>query len=332
MQGEFLNFIRQKSNNTYSFVDEIAEILDISYDAAYRRINGKTSLTFEEGIILAKHFKISLNKMFEVGNTNTILTEISQNPKNEKELELWFKQALNNVSPLAKLKNAEIIWSGKDIPIFRSLTYSYLARYKMYVWLKDLNVEMAKSKISFDDWIQTIPDSLLESAIDLGNIYKNINISELWNEYTLNNSLQQLLYYFDASMISKDIALKICEDLHKMVNNLEKETINQSIKDNINEKHFRLFFNPSLNLTNTIMILTPFQKIFFTQLGVLSYYKIEHKETCDVIYEFFQKQMSNSKLLSSSGERDRTIFFRTIHKKISIAKERIEMDDKMAFL
>ena len=51
-----------------------------------------------------------------------------------------------------------------------------------------------------------------------------------------------------------------------------------------------------------------------------------------ITHEFLQKQMSNSKLLATSGERDRTIFFKTIHQKISISKERINLDDKMTFL
>jgi hypothetical protein len=51
-----------------------------------------------------------------------------------------------------------------------------------------------------------------------------------------------------------------------------------------------------------------------------------------MMHEFLQKQMSNSKLLATSGERDRTIFFKTIHQKISIAKQRIDIDDKMTFL
>jgi hypothetical protein len=80
------------------------------------------------------------------------------------------------------------------------------------------------------------------------------------------------------------------------------------------------------------MLITPFQKAFFTPFTVLSYFKIEHKETCDMMHEFLQKQMSNSKLLATSGERDRTIFFKTIHQKISIAKQRIDIDDKMTFL
>jgi hypothetical protein len=202
----------------------------------------------------------------------------------------------------------------------------------MYVWLKDLNVDMAKSKISFDDWMTTIPDSLIQSAINLGDIYKHINITEIWNEYTISGTLQQVLYYFEAGLVSKDVANAICDDLHEIVNNIEKETIQQSISNHENEKFFHLYQHPLHTLTNTVMLITPFQKAFFTPFTVLSYFKIEHKETCDMMHEFLQKQMSNSKLLATSGERDRTIFFRTIHQKISIAKERIEMDDKMTFL
>ncbi len=80
------------------------------------------------------------------------------------------------------------------------------------------------------------------------------------------------------------------------------------------------------------MIVTPLQKAFFTPFAVLSYFKIEHQDACDILYEFLKKQMSNSKLLATSGERDRTIFFKTIHQKISIVKERITLDDKMTFL
>ena len=84
MQSQFIKYLREKSSNTASFVDEIASILDIGYDAAYRRINNKTNLSLEEGVHLAKHFKISLNKLFEVGDNNTILTSSAKSIRTER--------------------------------------------------------------------------------------------------------------------------------------------------------------------------------------------------------------------------------------------------------
>jgi hypothetical protein len=332
MQEQFISYLKTKTKDGISFIDEVASILDIGYDAAYRRVSLKTTLSLDETVKLAKHFKVSLNRLFEVGNQNTILADLSPRPTDEKGLELWFKQSLNNVFPLTKLKSSEIIWSGKDISLFRTLKDSYLTRYKMYVWLKDLNVEMAKRKVSFDDWAKTIPNSLLQSAFDLGEVYKDINITELWNDNTVNGTLQQILYYFEAGLVSKNMALLICDDVHEVVNQIEKQTIQQSINDTDNKKFFRLYKCDLHTLTNTVMVITPYQKVFFSPFTVLSYFKIEHQDTCEMMYEFLQKQMSNSKLLATSGERDRTIFFKNVHKKISITKERINMDDKMSFL
>jgi hypothetical protein len=332
MQERFIKDLKSKFQNSTSFVDEVAEILDIGYDAAYRRINLKTNLSLEESVLLARHFKVSLNNLFEVGNPNSIITELPPQPKDEKALEMYFKVSLQNVLPLTKLKSAEIIWSGKDISLFHTLTDSYLARYKMYVWLKDLNTEMAKSQISFDDWMKTIPDSLLESAIALGNVYKNINITELWNDNTVTGTLQQILYYFEAGLVSKEIALKICADVHDVINQIEKETIKQTIENQNKENFFHLYKCDLHMLTNTVMVRTPYQKVFYSPFTVLSYFKIEHKETCQMMNDFLNKQMSNSKLLATSGERDRSLFFKTNHQKISIVEERINMDYKMAFL
>jgi hypothetical protein len=80
------------------------------------------------------------------------------------------------------------------------------------------------------------------------------------------------------------------------------------------------------------MVKTPFQKIFFSPYTVLNYFKVEHQSTCDHIYEFLQKQMTNSKLLVNTGERDRALFFKKFHNKLRILRERIEIDEKLSSL
>ena len=332
MQEQFIKYLREKSKNNTSFADEIASVLDVGYDAAYRRINLKTNLTLEEGVKLAKHYNISLNNLFEIGGQNTIVTELSPPIKDEADLQKYFEISTQNLAPLTKIKNVEFIWSGKDIALFHTLTDSFLSRYKMYVWLKDLNVDMAKSKVSFDEWVKTIPDSLLKSAYKLCDVYKYIDITELWNDNTITGTLQQVLYYFEAGLVSKDMALLICNDIDEVINHAEMETIQQSLIGSKNKNSYHLYKCDLHMLTNTLMVKTPLQKVFFSPFTVLSYFKIEHQETCDMMYEFLQKQMSISKLLATAGERDRTLFFNTIHHKINNARDRIKMEEKLAFL
>jgi hypothetical protein len=332
MQEQFINYLKVKSQDNTSFVEEIASVLDIGYDAAYRRVNNKTNLSLEESVILARHYKISLNKLFEVGNQNTIIAELPPQPKNEAALEQFLKVSLMNVQAISKVKGSEILYSAKDIPLFHTLNDSALTRYKMYVWLKDINPEMAQSKITFDEWMKSIPESLLQTAYDLANVYKYINITSIWNETTLTGTLQQVLYYFEAGLVSTKMALKVCQDITDVVNRVEQQTIKQSLTGAQSNIYYHLYHCDLHTLHNTIMVSSKYGKVFFQPFTVLSYFKVDHPATCDMMYDFFQKMMRNSNLLATTGERDRTLFFNKIHKKIQIAKERIQLDDKMALL
>jgi hypothetical protein len=326
MQKEFITHLKSKSQGHTSFVEELASILDIGYDAAYRRINLKTNLSLEESVILAKHYNISLNKLFEVGSNRTILTEISPELHNEDNLEQYFVASRNNVYPLTKLKNASIVYSAKDIPLFHTLKDSYLSRYKIYVWLKDVDVNFTKNKTSFDDYIKRIPQSLLDAAFDLGRIYKNINITEIWNSSTIIGTLQQVQYYFESGLLSQDLALKICDDITDVIRLVENQAIHQSLSDSDNEASYNLYMNEIHTMSNTIMVKIPNRKVFFTPFTVLSYFKVEHQPTCEIMNEFFEKQMRSSKLLINAGEKDRTLFFNKMHQKIDTLKQIIQIN------
>ena len=332
MQSKFIQYLKEVHSNSSSFVGEVACALDIGFDAAYRRINQKTNLTLEEGVKLAKHFKVSLNKLYEVGSQNTILVEKSPIIYNEEKLETYFTQSIKNLVPLTKLKSASILYSAKDIPLFYTLKDSILTRYKIYVWLKLTNKEMTKNKVSFDEFIETIPITLLKKAYELGTTYNYINITEFWNDNTINGTIQQIIYFYESQLLSKKLALKICNDLEEIINHVELQTINQNIINSKNNASYNLYKSDLLTMSNIIMVKTSFKKTFFIPYTVLEYLKVEHRETCDTMEEFFERQMINSKLLVHSGERDRNLFFNRMLQKINILREKINIEKKSSFL
>lgn len=118
MQSVFIKYLKDKIPANTSFADELAQVLNIGYDAAYRRINLKTNLTLEETVKLAKHYKISLNKLYEVGNQRSILTELSPPLNNLAGIEEWFKQSFNNVFSVDKIKKCFYYLFGKRYSAF----------------------------------------------------------------------------------------------------------------------------------------------------------------------------------------------------------------------
>lgn len=331
MQEEFILHLKEHLPENTSLVDEVASVLDIGYDAAYRRINLKTSLTLEEGVKLARHFNISLNKLFETGSHREILTERSPHITDTKQLEEYFTKSIENLIPVTKLKSASLTYSAKDIPLFYTLKDSYLTRYKIYVWLKIANREMTKNKISFDDFIETIPKSLLERSFELSDTYNYISITEFWNDNTINGTIQQVIYFYESQLLSKDLALKICDDLERIIHHVEKQTIQQSIINSKNNASYKLYKSDLLTMSNILMVKTSFKKIFFVPYTVLEYLKVEHQLTCDIMEDFFNKQMTNSKLLVHSGEKDRTLFFNRMLQKINKLRDRINIDDNFGY-
>lgn len=220
-----------------------------------------------------------------------------------------------------------MIYSAKDIPVFHTLKDSYLSRYKIYVWLKDVDPEITKKKITFEEFLQNIPEELLNNAFRLSEVYSNINITEIWNNTSIIGTLQQILYYFEAGVLSKDLALKVCDDLEDVIRHIEKQAIQQSLVGPKGDATYNLFVNHTHTMSNTMMVITPIKKVFFTTFTVISYLKIEHQPTCELMLEFLEKQMSNSKLLVNSGEKDRSLFFNRMHQKINRLRERIRIDD-----
>ncbi|WP_124981515.1 helix-turn-helix domain-containing protein [Nonlabens xiamenensis] len=331
MQELLIGKIRQILPPTLSVIDEISHVLDISYDAAYRRVNGKTVLSLEESVHLAKHFKLSLNKLYEVGEQNSILADVSPPIQDVDGLEAYFRNSLEQLQPLTKLSSSSITYSAKDIPLFYTLSDSHLTKYKCYVWLKFLDDDGKMSKMSFQEFTEQAPTSLFESARALGDVYNNIDIIEFWNDNTINGNLQQVFYFYEAGLLSREMALTICEDLRQIIHRVERQSIEQSITGTQNQTQYLLYKSDLLTMSNTVMIKTKNQKLFFCPFTVLTYLKVEHIPTCERLDKFFAKQMKNSKLLINAGERDRTQFFNKMHLKIKTIEDRLKVNEDLIY-
>jgi hypothetical protein len=288
-------------------------------------------MSLEESVCLNKHFKISLNKLYEVGEPTSILAYISPPIENIAGLEQYFKASLKNIQPLINLKSTSITYSAKDIPLFYTLNNSYISKYKCYCWLKFLSEDGSMEKMTSKDFITQAPDSLFESADQLGKNFNYIDIVEFWNDNTINGTLQQIFYYYETGLLSKELALLVCNDLKNIIDHLEKQSIQQTIINSKNKAKYHLYKSDLFTISNTIMVKTKHQKVFFTPFTVLIYLKVEHRATCDKLDHFFEKKMKNAKLLVNSGERYRAQFFNKMHFKVDSVVERIHINQDLIY-
>src|SRR5579871_2321816 len=73
-QQVFFQHIKNNLPQHLSLVDEIADLLNISTDSAYRRIRGEKPVSFDELRTLCSHFKVSLDQLFHIQSDSFIFT------------------------------------------------------------------------------------------------------------------------------------------------------------------------------------------------------------------------------------------------------------------
>ena len=68
LQQQLFLAIKSKLPRDASVADELAGLLDISTDSAYRRMRGEKTITFEELYTIATHYRISLDQLMNIDN------------------------------------------------------------------------------------------------------------------------------------------------------------------------------------------------------------------------------------------------------------------------
>lgn len=309
-QELLLKEIRKQLKEQQSIIDEIAGALNISYDASHRRIALKTKFSIEETIELCNHYSISFDSLFI--DKNKVIVEKTHSIKSVNDFKNYFEQS---ASFLKKYVNDQSVlyYSAKDIPLFYTIGGSILSKFKLYVWVQLLNKE--EKQIHFDHFI--VDAQLLQGTTQLKLVYEKVKVTEIWNDTTINSSLQQIFYFFEAGLISYDTALLLLEDVEAIVEIVEAKT-------NKSDDFFNLYYNELLILNNSVLLSSQKEKSLFVPYNMVGYFITEDKETCIEAEAFFKHQCYNSKFLQSSGKRDRNLFFNRMQLKIDYYRNKIQ--------
>jgi hypothetical protein len=308
-QNLLLNAIRNQLKNGISIIDEVADILNISYDAAHRRISNKSKFSIDEIILISKHYKISLDQLFN--QKESLIVEKTKKIEKLNDFKAYFEktnQILNELNP----KETTLYYAAKDIPMNYAVAGTLFSKFKFYIWLNLLNKEETSSFENF-----RFEETILNDNNTLKHFFDNSKTHEVWNDTTINSSLQQVYYFFEAGLINYNNALNIINDIKCIIDSIE-------LKCESNTTSFQLYYNELLILNNSALFISKDKSAFFLPYNALGYYVTNDKTTCKEQEQYILNQLHNSKSLNQSGRKDRKVFFNRMHQKIDFYKTKIE--------
>jgi len=327
VQAELFRQIKQKMPASHSFVHEISELLELSYDSAYRRIRGEKELTFSDLYKLAIKYNVSLDTIFQLNSNNVVFRNhaIDFEKYNLKD---WLRTILANMNMIRLAQDKDIIYTAKDPPVFHYFQFPEIGAFKMFFWEKTLFnfPEFNEKQFSFEDYdpeVRELGDQILKYSL-------TIPTTEIWNEDTFNITLRQIEYYWVGGMFKhKEEVWMLLEKFELWLRHIQKQaevgfkflygTTPEGVPDS-----FKLYENEVVLNDNAIFVRMDGLKFCYQTYNVASLLVTSDPKFNDSVYKYFTGLITKSSLISSTSAKERQRFFNRLVENIDVFREKIK--------
>ena len=311
IQTSFLDQVKQRLSPNVSFADELAEMLNVSRDSAYRRIRGETTLSFEEIKSLSNRFQISLDTL--LGNsTDTVTFSFRTINSQTFPFDQWLGFILKSLETIAPFERKEITWMAKDIPITHYFQFPELAAFKCYFWMKTILQYPEYAEKKYSD--RVIGDQLLSLAEKIWKKYSLTPTTEIWSFEVVQITLQQIEHYLDCGMFEKtEDAVKVCEQYLVFINHLEKELeLGCKFDSHSPDKRgapYKVYYNDIIIGDNTVLFTMDDACIAYVTANTFNLLTTSNSHFCHQTKNYFNNIISRSSMISGTSEKERAKLF-----------------------
>jgi BetR domain len=319
VQQIFFQHVKSNLAAHLSLVDEVAELLNISNDSAYRRIRGEKPLSFEELKKLCAHYRISLDQLFHLNNNSFLFSGPLTNNHNFG-IELYLEHLLEQANYFNSFEQRELQFMGKDLFIFHCFGFHELTVFKIFFWMKTiLQYPFEGKDIAV---LNSLRESVFKITAKMSEAYNKLPSVEIWHDDIINATMRQIDYYKQSRLFpSDDYARNIYNELSTMIDHIEKQT-EAGCKFAVNGKptstsaSYKFYYNEFILGDNCNLAVLNNTKVVYINHSVLNIIMTKDPVFTEYIYQHFQNIMRKSTLMSYVGEKERRRFFNGLHEKI----------------
>lgn len=316
-QQQFLTQCKDKDGK--SFAANLADLLGMNLDAAYRRIRGTTPLTFDEVQKICKHYNVSFDTSVNYKGTSHPFEFTPMFDENGFDMLTHMRGVGQQLEYFSEDEESFMTLVAMDLPYFRQFGYPQLLRFKLFYWQRSvLNMEEHRYK-KFDPEFR---NEAVEAAMEnLYAKYHEFDSAEIWTPETLDSTLKQIQYGVDSGFFnSMEDALHVCDDLINLLTKLEKEAVvsRKTLGKEV-EAHsgkFEIYQSDILLGTNTVLVNSHGE--LYTYVGFNSFNSLMSKSPTfsDECNRWIGQIRSKSTLLSDVSEKHRYKFFQGLRNKV----------------
>lgn len=321
VQDVFIQKLKESLPPSIGIAEEIAELLGVSIDSAYRRIRGETDLSINEIHLITKKYGISLDNIFSnLGDTVTFTyTKLTDS---EANFEKYLKRLHSHLKSLHAFPEKKMFYVAEELPIFYSFFNKKLTEFKLFYWQRSvLNIPNLQSqKFEFG----AINKELVELAHNCYKEYKKIPSVEIWTVETIFTVTRQIEYYLESGVFkNKKDALELIEQVKEMAAHLQECAENSRKEKSDKDETYQLYNSEVVLGTNCIYVQSGEVNHAYISFNTMNSLTTNNLEFCDETEHWIKNIIRKSTLISGVAEKQRYQFFSKMNKHIEESEEKI---------
>ncbi len=311
-----------------SLVDELADLLKVSNDSAYRRMRGETALSIEDIAAICKHFKLSFDAFLNSHDNGLVTFSYHQLNSHVNSYKEYLLNISNDLDKIMHYEDKQIIYAAEDIPVFHHFYHPELTAFKIFYWNKSILNSKGFEDIKFDKSL--VSDELIEIANGILDRYSKIPSIEIWSDDTVTSTAKQIEFYWDAGIFSnKEDALLICDQVSLMIERIKKQAELNMKLDRENkpagaENNYALYHSDVMIGNNCILVNMGGIKATYISYHTFNIMLTTNANFSNETDLWLKNLIRKSNLISGVAEKQRYQYFKRVEGVMKKLRDKIE--------
>ena len=303
-----------------ALVDVVSDLLNISTDAAYRRIRGVKSIDFDEAILLCNEFKISLDAFVNAPDVKQIQCGYTPLDINDTHnYVLYLQNLFEDIEKSRISPGGEIFMTAASLPAVYYFRYRELTLFNLFSW--------SNSVYGFSDNYSEFVNNMESDKLavyheKIVKSYHQVPSHEIWTTGTIDRILTLINHHYEVGHFSdENFPLLLCEQLLELLATLQG-WMEKGEKGENNVPH--KFYVSDIDFDNSFFLFKSANATkFFLKLFTINGLTTTDERFCTEIENWINNTMQRSTLISGSSEKERYKFFNSLKQKIRFLIDKV---------
>ena len=333
IQVALLTKVETELEEGVKLVEALMDVLNISQDAAYRRMNGKVALTIFETQLLLDTYNLSLGNLGTY-KKDKIIFDYKPLSRINFNFESYLTGLRDSLREIKHLKNPELVVSVNETPVFQMFNFPHLTRFKFFFW--------AKSYLQIPEYVnakfkrEKIDKRVLSIGIEAHSLYNSFPSTEIYCPETLMGLLRQIEYYFESGVFEDtNYALELLDNVSNLVLHInhQAEVGHKFVVGNepntAEQTAFTMYLLDTYLPDNTYYVKHDQGALTYFSHNIMNFIMTQNPEYNSDTKMILDRLIDNSALISKTGHKERSKFFNSLEKAIDQLRKKISFSIQM---